>query len=351
MSSSRRALGLLIVTGLSLSVAACGSTPDEPAPAASGTAQAAPVTISVGCQPPKTNPLQRKDWDDDVAAFQKLHPNITVDSKDGFPCHDVKTYDAKLAGGQMEDLFYGYFGDVQTAIKAGQAADITAYVDTVSTLKDIDPSVMAAYTVNGRTYGVPRGNYKVGLVYNRKLFTQAGLDPNTPPKSWAEIREAATLMIPPMVLILPLYVTVVDLDLLNTPWAIWLPAAANGFNIFLLKRFFDSVPRELIEAAEMDGASPARILWSIVLPVSRPILGVVSIFTVVNVWRDFVYPLLVLPDTDRMTVSVAINSLSQTMPTNALTAALVIASLPTIVIFLFFQRHIMAGLTAGSLKG
>ncbi|MEV4059422.1 carbohydrate ABC transporter permease [Nonomuraea dietziae] len=161
----------------------------------------------------------------------------------------------------------------------------------------------------------------------------------------------ATLMIPPMVLMLPLFVTIVDLDLLNSPWAIWLPAAANGFNIFLLKRFFDSIPRELIEAAEMDGASPARILWSIVLPVSRPILGVVSIFTVVAVWKDFLYPLLVLPDTDSMTVSVAINSLSQTMPTNALTAALVIASIPTIVIFLFFQRHIMAGLTAGSLKG
>ncbi|GAA2694107.1 carbohydrate ABC transporter permease [Nonomuraea recticatena] len=161
----------------------------------------------------------------------------------------------------------------------------------------------------------------------------------------------ATLMIPPMVLMLPLFVTIVDLDLLNSPWAIWLPAAANGFNIFLLKRFFDSIPRELIEAAEMDGASPARILWSIVLPVSRPILGVVSIFTVVAVWKDFLYPLLVLPDTDSMTVSVAINSLSQTMPTNALTAALVIASMPTIVIFLFFQRHIMAGLTAGSLKG
>ncbi|GAA2386351.1 carbohydrate ABC transporter permease [Nonomuraea africana] len=161
----------------------------------------------------------------------------------------------------------------------------------------------------------------------------------------------ATLMIPPMVLMLPLFVTIVDLDLLNSPWAIWLPAAANGFNIFLLKRFFDAIPRELIEAAEMDGASPARILWSIVLPVSRPILGVVSIFTVVAVWKDFLYPLLVLPDTDSMTVSVAINSLSQTMPTNALTAALVIASIPTIVIFLFFQRHIMAGLTAGSLKG
>jgi multiple sugar transport system permease protein len=166
----------------------------------------------------------------------------------------------------------------------------------------------------------------------------------------------ATLMIPPMVLLLPTYVTVLDLpilhvNLLNTPWAIWLPAAANGFNIFLLKRFFDSIPRELLEAAEMDGASPTRILWSIVLPISRPILGVVSIFTIVNVWRDFVWPLLVLPDTEKMTISVAINSLSQTMPQNALTASLVIASIPTIVVFFFFQRHIMAGLTAGSLKG
>ncbi|KAA9373483.1 carbohydrate ABC transporter permease [Microbispora cellulosiformans] len=166
----------------------------------------------------------------------------------------------------------------------------------------------------------------------------------------------ATLMIPPMVLLLPTYVTVLDLpilhvNLLNTPWAIWLPAAANGFNVFLLKRFFDSIPRELLEAAEMDGASPARILWSIVLPISRPILGVVSIFTVVNVWRDFVWPLLALPDTEKTTISVAINSLSQTMPQNALTASLVIASLPTIVVFFLFQRHIMAGLTAGGLKG
>ncbi|MBO3744644.1 carbohydrate ABC transporter permease [Streptosporangiaceae bacterium NEAU-GS5] len=166
----------------------------------------------------------------------------------------------------------------------------------------------------------------------------------------------ATLMIPPMVIMLPLYVTVLDLpilhvNLLNTPWAIWLPAAANGFNIFLLKRFFDSIPRELLEAAQMDGASPTRILWSIVLPISRPILGVVSIFTIVNVWRDFVWPLLVLPDTEKMTISVAINSLSQTMPQNSLTAALVVASIPTIVVFFVFQRHIMAGLTAGGLKG
>ncbi|WP_084780590.1 carbohydrate ABC transporter permease [Planobispora rosea] len=166
----------------------------------------------------------------------------------------------------------------------------------------------------------------------------------------------ATLMIPPMVIMLPAYLTVKDLpllgwDLLNTPWAIWLPAAANGFNIFLLKRFFDSIPRELLEAAEIDGAGPVRILWSIVIPVSRPILGVVSILTVVAVWRDFVWPLLVLTDSEKMSVSIGIASLSSQMPQNVLIASLVIASLPTVVVFFLFQRHIMAGLTAGSLKG
>ncbi|GAB2853229.1 carbohydrate ABC transporter permease [Actinocorallia aurea] len=166
----------------------------------------------------------------------------------------------------------------------------------------------------------------------------------------------ATLMIPPTVILLPAYLTVKDLplvqlDLLNTPWAIWLPTVANGFTVFLLKRFFDGIPRELIEAAQIDGASSLRILRSIVLPVSRPILGVVSILTVTNVWRDFVWPLLVLPDPERMTISVGIASLRFNMPQTTMTAALVIASIPTIVVFLAFQRHIMAGLTAGSLKG
>ncbi|MBB2914421.1 multiple sugar transport system permease protein [Streptosporangium becharense] len=166
----------------------------------------------------------------------------------------------------------------------------------------------------------------------------------------------STLMIPPMVILLPAYLTVKELpilgwDLLNTPWAIWLPAAANGFFVFLLKRFFDSIPRELLEAAQIDGASAGRILWSIVLPVSRPILGVVSILSVVNVWKDFVWPLLVLPDGEKMTISVGIASLAARMPQNVMIASLVIASIPTMVVFLLFQRSIMAGLTAGSLKG
>jgi multiple sugar transport system permease protein len=166
----------------------------------------------------------------------------------------------------------------------------------------------------------------------------------------------ATLMIPATVLVVPQYLTVLDVpvverNLLNTPWAIWLPSVTNAFNIFLLKRFFDSIPKELLDAAAMDGASPIRTLRSIVLPISRPILGVVSIFAIVGVWKDFLWPMLTLPDPAMQTLNVGIYSLSNGVPTNVLIAALTIASLPTLLIFLIFQRNIMSGLTAGGLKG
>jgi multiple sugar transport system permease protein len=166
----------------------------------------------------------------------------------------------------------------------------------------------------------------------------------------------ATLMIPATVLVVPQYLTVLDVpffqrNLLNSPWVIWLPSVTNAFNIFLLKRFFDSIPGELLDAAAVDGASRLRTLWSIVLPVSRPILGVVSIFAVVGVWKDFLWPMLTLPDPSKQTLNVGIYSLASGVPENWLVAALGIASLPTLLIFLLFQRNIMGGLTAGGLKG
>ena len=167
----------------------------------------------------------------------------------------------------------------------------------------------------------------------------------------------ATLMIPTSILALPTYLTANNLpfvhwSLLNTPWVIWLPSvASNAFSILLLKRFFDSIPAELLAAASIDGAGPLRALWSVVLPMSRPILGVVSIFAVVNVWKDFLWPLLVLTDTSAQTINIGLFQLSVGLPKNVLIAALAIASVPTILFFLLFQRNIMSGLTAGSLKG
>jgi multiple sugar transport system permease protein len=168
----------------------------------------------------------------------------------------------------------------------------------------------------------------------------------------------ATLMIPVTVLVVPQYVTVANLPILNvnligTPEAIWLPSVANAFNIYLLKRFFDSIPQDYIDAAEVDGASRFLILWKIVLPISRPILGVVSIFSLVAVWKDFLWPLLVEfgYSPTRETLNVGIFQGIQGIPPNYLMAASAMAAVPTIVFFLIFQRNIMAGLTAGGIRG
>jgi multiple sugar transport system permease protein len=168
----------------------------------------------------------------------------------------------------------------------------------------------------------------------------------------------ASLMLPASALLVPAYLTVVDvpivhLNLLNTPWALWLPAAANAFNIYVLKRFFDQIPDDLLDQAAIDGAGRLRILWSVVLPLSRPVLAVISIFAIIAMWKDFLWPLLVLQDPDRQSLSVALSRLSGTAfvaPTD-LMAGLAIASVPMIVVFLVFQRQILAGLSAGGLKG
>jgi len=168
----------------------------------------------------------------------------------------------------------------------------------------------------------------------------------------------ATLMIPATVLVVPQYVTVaslpiVHLNLIGSPEAIWLPSVANAFNIFLLKRFFDSIPADYIEAAQIDGASRLAILWRIVLPISRPIIAVVSIFSLVAVWKDFLWPLLVEYgySPTRESLNVGIWQASATTPQNLIIAASAMAAIPTIVFFLIFQRNIMAGLTAGGIRG
>jgi multiple sugar transport system permease protein len=168
----------------------------------------------------------------------------------------------------------------------------------------------------------------------------------------------ASLMLPAAALLVPAYLTVVDVplihvNLLNTPWALWLPAAANAFNVYVLKRFFDQIPDDLLDAASIDGAGRLRQLWSIMLPLSRPVLGVVSIFIIIAMWKDFLWPLLVLPDPESQTLSVALSRLANTsqVPPTEFMAGLAIASVPMIVVFLIFQRSIIGGLSAGSMKG
>src|SRR6266851_608064 len=176
------------VAALGLAAAACSSS-NSPGSSSSGK-----VTISVNCEPPATATAQHKEWIEDVAAFEKANPNITIKSVTYTgQCEVPAQFTATLKAGTETNLFYAYFTDLHQVLDAGQAADITSYVNksTVPTLGDIVPSAMAAETAGKTLYGLPVSNYTQGLVINRKLFAQAGLNPNQPPTTWAEVERDA----------------------------------------------------------------------------------------------------------------------------------------------------------------
>jgi multiple sugar transport system permease protein len=167
----------------------------------------------------------------------------------------------------------------------------------------------------------------------------------------------ATLFVPPIVLLVPLYLTIVDVPIIHARmidnyWAIWLPAGASAVNLVLMKRFFDNLPREILDAARVDGAGPFRLFRSIVLPMSRPILGVVSVFAVIATWKDYLWPLLVIRNPDLQPLSVRLPTLQPTTDLGIFIAALTLSSLIPIILFLIFQRLFLSGQgLSGAIKG
>jgi multiple sugar transport system permease protein len=177
---------------------------------------------------------------------------------------------------------------------------------------------------------------------------------------WGRVITAAlltTLFVPSVVLLIPLYIEVVhppviNHSFINSYWAIWLPAGASAFNVIIMKRFFDNLPREIFEAARIDGAGPVRLFVSIVLPMSKPILGVISIFAVLASWKDFLWPLLILTDPGKQPVSVRLPTIEAQTDLGVFLAAMMIACLVPIVGFLIFQRSFLRGTgLSGALKG
>jgi ABC-type glycerol-3-phosphate transport system substrate-binding protein len=185
---SRRAAAVTAAAalGLGLGAAACSSTP-----ASSG----GNVSITINCAPTAAqDPVQHKQWVDDVATFEKANPTIKIVSVYNYPCTNLPVFTAQLRAGTEPDIFYIDFTDLPQVLTAGQAADITSYVNstTVPTLKDIVPSAMNSVTAGTTIYGLPTNTYTQGLIYNRALFSQAGLDPNKPPTTWAQVETDAT---------------------------------------------------------------------------------------------------------------------------------------------------------------
>jgi multiple sugar transport system permease protein len=166
-----------------------------------------------------------------------------------------------------------------------------------------------------------------------------------------------TLFVPSVVLLVPLYIEIVHPPLIHhsfvdSYWAVWMPAGASAFNVVLVQRFFDNLPREIFEAARVDGAGAFRLFVSVVLPMSRPILGVVSVFAVLASWRDFLWPLLVLTNPNEQPLSVRLPSIQSQTELGVFLAALFIATLVPIAGFLIFQRSFLRGSgLSGAIKG
>lgn len=162
----------------------------------------------------------------------------------------------------------------------------------------------------------------------------------------------ATLMIPSTIVLVPLFLVVNELGLLNTPWGVILPGAATPTGVFLLRQYMLTIPDELLDAARMDHASEWKIYWRIVLPLAAPALAVLAIFAVMWRWNDFLWPLIVLTRSERFTLQLALNQFQGEMSTqwSSLLAMTVLTLLPIACVFGFLQRYIQTGIAGTGIK-
>lgn len=162
----------------------------------------------------------------------------------------------------------------------------------------------------------------------------------------------AALVIPAQVAMLPLFLILKSIGLVNTYAGVILPSVATIFGIFLVRQYALSVPDSLIEAARIDGASEFRIYRKIVLPLLRPILVTLAVFTFLASWNDFLWPLIVLADDDRYTLPVALASLSRehVQDNELMMAGSVVTVVPVLLLFLFLQRYYIEGIVLGGVK-
>lgn len=163
------------------------------------------------------------------------------------------------------------------------------------------------------------------------------------------------LLFPVAVAILPLFITLRQTGLLNSPLGIALPQAAFGLplSIVILRPFFRSIPRDLEDAAAIDGCGPLRFYWSVMLPLSRPVLSTIAVLTIVGSWNAFLLPLLVLTKPEQWSLPLGINNISAQYVTDtaAILAYTTVAMIPALIFYFIAQRQIVSGLTAGGVKG
>lgn len=172
-------------------------------------------------------------------------------------------------------------------------------------------------------------------------------------RKWLFVVVIASIVVPPQVLIIPLFYEMLAFNMIDTHWGLILPQVVVPAMVFILKKFFDAVPIELEDAARVDGAGRFRIFWSIVLPLSRPILASVAIFVFIGAWNNFLWPFLVINDTTLMTLPVGLQTVISAYGVQyaQVMAQAVLAALPLIIVFLIFQKQIVKGVATSGFGG
>ena len=163
----------------------------------------------------------------------------------------------------------------------------------------------------------------------------------------------STLMIPPQVTLIPVYLITRQLDILDTLLALIMPGTAAAFGIFLMRQFIQTLPRELEEAARMDGCSEFGVFWRIVLPLCKPAIAALAIFTFVRYWNDFLWPVVALSKPQNYTLTVGIANMQGEFMTDwgIIFSGAALSALPMIIFFLLFQRYFLEGVRMGAVKG
>lgn len=258
-----------------------------------------------------------------LGAALALAPMVWMVSASLMPTGEASAYPPRLF---PRTVTFSHYGELFTRLDLGRYLLNSALVSLVVTAVSLVINSMAGYAFAKLRFG---GRERV----------------------WRLLMMG--LVIPVQVSMLPLFLLMKQLGLVNTYWGVIIPSLASIFGIFLIRQYAVSVPDELLDAARIDGAGEGRIYLSVVLPVIRPILATLAIWTFLTTWNDFMWPLVVLSDQRKYTLPVALASLvgEHVQDTELMMAGSVLTVLPVLVVFLLLQRYYVEGVMAGSVKG
>jgi multiple sugar transport system permease protein len=239
------------------------------------------------------------------------------------PDAEVFSVPPKLFGSELK---FGNFAEAWNYLPFGRFIVNTIFVASVGTAITLIASGLSGYAF-------ARLNFK----YRGGLF----------------VLYLSTLIVPQEVIVIPMFLVMKQLEWVNSFKALILPWAFTAFGTFLLRQFFLTVPRELEEAAKLDGCGHLRILTRIFTPIASPAFAVLAVFTFVSYWNSFLWPLIIVNDTDKMTVPLGLQLFlgQQGQRWELLMAASTIAMIPTIVLVLALQRYLVKGIALSGLGG